>query len=356
MRDIKMILLSVFGWCLAYWLAVLVFPFLPGKSPVIGVVFSFLSAALCVALSAGAVAAAVTEFRGAKIILFLIPCIALIYTANSRVIKPVDIAGKVLVALEQEAATLDGLKKAIDGEVARQPEWLDWELKEDSGYERSIVQREGTTAMLYQPLTTEHRQSWYPAAPEKCFPSIVLTMETGRNASLIMVINLSLLVLAVSLGGLLCSVVEKVSYIIPLSIVAGVADVWSVFFGATEEMVRDMETARYFLISFPLMGKPDIVPMIGVTDFVFFGLYIQLVRKFNLGVKRNIVWLLSTFFLVLLVAIITHAGIPVLPFMAVGFLIINWKHLPFDKEDKKSTLIMVLFLLVLFGFITWMKG
>lgn len=355
MRAIKMIMLSVFGWCLAYWLAVLLFPLLPGKSPALGALFSFLSAVLCVALSAGAVAAAVAEFRGAKIILFLIPCIALVYTANSRVIKPVDTAGKVLAVLEQKAATIDGLKKAIDGEVSRRPEWLDWELEEDSVYERSLVRREGTTARLYKPLTEEHRQNWYPTVSEEHFPAIVLTMETGRNAGLIMVINISLLVLAVCLGGLLCSVVEKGSYIIPLSIVAGVADVWSVFFGVTEDMIRDMETARYFLISFPLMGKPDIMPMIGVTDFVFFGLYIQLARKFNLGVKRNIVWLLSTFFLVLLVAIIAQSGIPVLPFMAVGFIIINWKQLPFEKEDKKSTLIMVLFLLVLFAFITWMK-
>jgi len=117
-----------------------------------------------------------------------------------------------------------------------------------------------------------------------------------------------------------------------------------------------METARYFLISFPVIGTPDIMPMIGVTDFVFFGLYIELARKFGLPLKKNIRFLLGIFLAVLILAMVLQHGIPVLPFMAVGFIVINFRDLPFEKEDRKNTVVMIVVLTLVFALISYMKS
>ncbi len=358
MNSNKSIFLAIACWGLIYGLAVALFPLISVQSHILTFLFSLFSAILCVALSGLCVVSAVREFTGKKMLLFIIPCMVIVYVANGRIIEPVAEARTVLMKLEEKSNSADMFTDALKSEVNRRPAWKSWEMRENLKLERLIVNREGTVAVLLSPLSAESREKFYSLpseVQEKRFPGVELTLETGRNGVLIMIIDMFLLAVAVMLGGWLCSVVEKVSYIIPLSIIAGVADLWSVFFGATEEMVKDMETARYFLLSFPILGKPDIVPMIGVTDFVFFGLYIQMARKFGLPVKKNILSLLAVFFVVLLLAIILKAGIPVLPFMAVGFLIINIKQLPFEKEDRKNTLIMVIFLTILFSFITYMK-
>ncbi len=152
-------------------------------------------------------------------------------------------------------------------------------------------------------------------------------------------INLALLGIAWSAGVLLCGVIKKASYLIPLVVAAGIADIWSVGWGVTSEIVKSKTAMNYLLFSFPVVGK-DILPLIGVTDFVFATLFLTLAHRFNMPIITTQILLAAAFILSITVAVWCGIGVPVLPVMGVFFIIGNYKHVKISepKEMKDAAL------------------
>jgi len=353
-RTWKIAAYALIGWGLAYCLVSFLSPLVSTESRVLGAVFFLVSAVLCVVLSVLYVVFSVHEWKNRLVFALLIPCVVLVYMANQRIIEPVDKVRREVARFARESTEAEAFIGSLDREITSRRDWNSWKFSTTEKKAVFNVARSGGKAYGTVPLSDKHQKKLFPAAEDRTVVNVTIIVDSGRFE--ILFLNLGLLGIAVILGGGLCKLVEKVAYIIPLSIIAGVADFWSVFFGATEEMVRNMETARYFLISFPVIGTPDIMPMIGVTDFVFFGLYIELARKFGLPLKKNIRFLLGIFLAVLILAMVLQHGIPVLPFMAVGFIVINFRDLPFEKEDRKNTVVMIVVLTLVFALISYMKS
>ena len=168
-------------------------------------------------------------------------------------------------------------------------------------------------------------------------------------------INLALLGIAWSGGVLLSGVIKKASYLIPLVVAAGIADIWSVGWGVTSEIVQSKTAMNYLLFSFPVAGK-EILPLIGVTDFVFATLFLMLAHRFDMPIITTRILLVSAFILAITVAVWCGIGVPVLPVMGVLFIIGNYKHVKItDPKDRKDAVLGIIIIVTALAVVTLVK-
>ncbi|MBI3038529.1 hypothetical protein HYY75_05680 [bacterium] len=172
-----------------------------------------------------------------------------------------------------------------------------------------------------------------------------LEKEFPEAPSVILLLCLLQLCVASGIGLWIGNGIDEVSHLIPVAFIATLADSWSVAGGATAIIIKS-EQIHYFLLRFPSLGgqQSEIPFLIGLTDFLFFGIFYQAAFRFNLGVGKNIILLFSSFVCAVGSAVILKAGLPVLPFMAVLFVAGNYSNLSIKKEDKK---IMAAFFVVM---------
>ncbi len=168
-------------------------------------------------------------------------------------------------------------------------------------------------------------------------------------------INLALLGIAWSGGILLSGVIKKASYLIPLVVSAGIADIWSVGWGVTSEIVQSKTAMNYLLFSFPVAGK-EILPLIGVTDFVFATLFLTLAYRFDMPIRTTRILLVSAFILSVTVAVWCGIGVPVLPVMGVLFIIGNYKHVKItDPKERKDAVLGIIIIATALAAVTFIK-
>jgi|GEM_PF-3156389 len=72
-------------------------------------------------------------------------------------------------------------------------------------------------------------------------------------------------------------------YLVPVLLVAAVADAWSVFFGLSEILVRT-GAVEHVAVSYPRVAAPDAAPapLVGVTDWVFVAFLVLTVYRFGM--------------------------------------------------------------------------
>lgn len=175
--------------------------------------------------------------------------------------------------------------------------------------------------------------------------------ELKEPVSLILLLSLAQLTLASGIGLWIAEGIDDITHLIPVALVATIADIWSVSAGATAKIVVS-SSINYFLLRFPLPAFDAIPYLIGLTDFLFFAIFFQAAIRYNLGALKNSILLASSFIIAIVSALFTSTGLPVLPFMAVLFVVGNFSKLEFKKEELKQVLIFVLVILVLFAFIS----
>ncbi len=155
-----------------------------------------------------------------------------------------------------------------------------------------------------------------------------------ESPSRICILGACQLLLAAGLGLWIGTGIDQVSHLIPIVIVAGLADIWSVSAGATAVIIKS-STIHYFLLRFPLLsgGSGEIPPLIGLTDFLFFGIFFQAAVRFGLGTVKNLLLLGSSFLMTVLIAVLAGVGLPVLPFMGAFFVAGNFRKLILKAEE-----------------------
>ena len=157
-------------------------------------------------------------------------------------------------------------------------------------------------------------------------------------------LNLTLMGIALCGGALLSRIIRKPSYLIPLAAAAGLSDIWSVAFGVTNTIAQSRTAMNFLLFSFPVAGK-GILPIIGVTDFVFAAMFLSLSDKFNMPIVRTRVLIAASFIISITIAVIGGGGVPVLPVMGMLFIIGQYKHVkivdPKEKRDAVFGLLII---------------
>ncbi|MDD3148325.1 MAG: hypothetical protein PHD82_13605 [Candidatus Riflebacteria bacterium] len=171
-------------------------------------------------------------------------------------------------------------------------------------------------------------------------------------AALILLLALVQLTLASGIGLWIGEGIDEVSHLIPVALVATLADIWSVSAGATS-MIIVSSSINYFLLRFPLPGTSEIPYLIGLTDFLFFAIFFQAAIRFKLGTRKNAILLLASFLITVAAAIFFGVGLPVLPFMAAIFVAGNFRRLELKREEIRQILIFSVVILALFSAVTF---
>jgi hypothetical protein len=168
-------------------------------------------------------------------------------------------------------------------------------------------------------------------------------------------INLTLLGIALCGGILLSETIKKPSYLIPLVVAAGLADIWSVSFGVTNEIIQSRTAMNYLLFSFPVSRK-DILPVIGVTDFIFAAMFLSLSFRFGMPVSRTRILVAASFFISITVAVFCGFGMPVLPVMGLFFVIGQYEYVKIvDPKEKRDAVYGILIIAAALAAITFIK-
>ncbi|MFZ2959245.1 MAG: hypothetical protein WA705_20355 [Candidatus Ozemobacteraceae bacterium] len=178
--------------------------------------------------------------------------------------------------------------------------------------------------------------AWAMTVRNRCYTDANDLLETvwPENPLRICLLGLSQLLLALGLGLWIGNGIDAVSHLIPIAVVATLADAWSVSAGATAMIVQSSQI-HYFLLRFPLIagGTSPMPFLIGLTDFLFLTLFYRAAVRFGMGGTRNLLLLSASFFVAVGGAIFFQTGLPVLPFMAAFFVIGNRDKLHVKREE-----------------------
>ena len=173
-----------------------------------------------------------------------------------------------------------------------------------------------------------------------------------ESALLIALLCLMQLTLASGIGLWIAEGIDDITHLIPVALVATIADIWSVSAGATAKIVVS-SSINYFLLRFPLPAYASIPYLIGLTDFLFFAIFFQAAVRYQLGALRNAVLLAAAFIIAVISALYSSTGLPVLPFMAFLFIAGNFRRLEWKKEELKQVGLFVIFILIIFAILSY---
>lgn len=213
-------------------------------------------------------------------------------------------------------------------------------------------------------------QSLYlSAAPHISLPgceSILLPLRNGlfrahtsflkdaasESELLIILLAMAQLALAAGIGLWIAKGIDDITHLIPVALVATIADIWSVSAGATAKIVVS-SSINFFLLRFPVLGSSSIPFLIGLTDFLFFAIFFQAAVRYKLGTLKNALLLGLSFLIAIISALYSATGLPVLPFMAVLFVAGNFSQLELKKEELKQVMLFVIVILIIFAILTY---
>jgi uncharacterized membrane protein len=162
-----------------------------------------------------------------------------------------------------------------------------------------------------------------------------------------LIIDLGLLGIACHIGMIVAKGVSERSFLVPLSLVASIIDVWSVWGGPSKMIVDNPQSHHYFLLLYPLLGTPQIYPTIGLGDITFMSLYLGVVPQYQLKQRQTSWALAGAIFAVYLLSVLSGKALPAIPFISAAFLMVNWKLLEFKKKELQTTFFFIIIFLAI---------
>jgi hypothetical protein len=155
--------------------------------------------------------------------------------------------------------------------------------------------------------------------------------------------NTVLIVWAAFLGKLVSRIIKEGKLLVPVAVVAAVADVITVFWGIVKHVSETApEVAETFSAAAPV-ELPEgvyapILAFVGIGDFLFLSLFFAVAIRYAMRPVKTL-W---ASYVVMLVAPLGFwfvpggPGLPGLPFIAAAALWANWRHIRFNPEEKRA--------------------
>jgi hypothetical protein len=129
---------------------------------------------------------------------------------------------------------------------------------------------------------------------------------------------------ALSAGTLLGREMAERWWLLAAAFVAVAADLWSVFAGPTKTVVEEAPRVLDFLVvHFPAFAVREPATALGLSDFVFVGLFAAGARRTGLRVGASLAVMLASFPATLLLALLLERPLPALPLLCLGFVAVN---------------------------------
>lgn len=170
----------------------------------------------------------------------------------------------------------------------------------------------------------------------------------GWELPLYLMLDLSLAGMAVGAGSLISRGITSPRHLIPMVAVAAMADIWSVSFGLTREVVKSPVAMNHLLIHYPVPGL-GIRPLLGLMDFVFAALFLSVGARFSLPLNRSLGALAAAFTGTILLAVLIGRGLPLLPAMGLAFVLCHYASVRMeDPREKKQALAAIVLIALVF--------
>jgi hypothetical protein len=137
--------------------------------------------------------------------------------------------------------------------------------------------------------------------------------------------NVAKIVAAGALGIWIAEEIEQLSWIVVVAAVSAVVDIVSVAVGPTKALLgKGPVVVGYFTIAVTWMGYSydEAYTGLGVSDVIFFALYLGAARRFGLRVGWSAVAMVASF-LATIAAAMYWTALPALPLLSVAFLAVN---------------------------------
>jgi len=155
--------------------------------------------------------------------------------------------------------------------------------------------------------------------------------------------NTALIVWAACLGRLVSRLMREGKLLLPVAVVAAIADIITVFWGVVAHVSETApEVVATFSAAAPVAPPPNvsapILSAVGIGDFLFLAAFLAVAIRHAMRPVRTM-W---ASFAVMLVAPLAYwffpsaTGMPGLPFIAAAVLWANWRHIEFTSEEKRA--------------------
>ncbi|HUU69049.1 MAG TPA: hypothetical protein VM186_05965 [Planctomycetota bacterium] len=168
-----------------------------------------------------------------------------------------------------------------------------------------------------------------------------------------MIVGFSIIAGGFGMASMLARMVESARFIVPIGVVAAVADVWSVAAGPTRKILESKGSElvmRHAFVGKPAAAGISVQPISGAADIVFVGLFMCVAERLGLSVWRAAIGMFAGL-AVGLAAASAFGGLPGLPFIAGGFIIANWKEVRPGKSEIVRTAVFVVAMLAVFAIV-----
>jgi hypothetical protein len=137
------------------------------------------------------------------------------------------------------------------------------------------------------------------------------------------VADLARILAAACVGISLARYITSVGTVLIVVVAAIAADVFSVFAGPTEALVRtDSPLLDFLLLIFPTFGSP-LGFGLGLSDFIFLALFAAAGRFLDLRYIATLLGVCAAAFLAVTAGLLLARPLPALPFIAIAFVVGN---------------------------------
>ncbi len=137
--------------------------------------------------------------------------------------------------------------------------------------------------------------------------------------------NVAKVVGAAAIGLWVAENLERASWVVLVAVVSAVVDIASVYGGPTRELLEEgPQIVGYFTVALTWSGyaPADGYTALGISDVVFFSLYLAAARRFELRATASAAAMAASF-VVTIVAAIWWEALPALPLLSLAFLAVN---------------------------------
>lgn len=177
--------------------------------------------------------------------------------------------------------------------------------------------------------------------------------------------NVLFLLACLFVGKVLSRIVRERGMALPVCIVAALADVFTVFWGPTHQALEKApKLVTKLSLAIPQAGSAAgpvgakgiaYVATIGLGDFIFLALFMSLAVRFRFRLAATF-WAMLVMALVGILLALANPfglrGMPLLPYMSVGFVVVNWAEFRLTQQERRDLGIALLILAAMFGIVT----
>ncbi len=160
-------------------------------------------------------------------------------------------------------------------------------------------------------------------------------------------------------GRVISRLFREPSILLPVCAAAAAVDIFTVYAGPTGMMLEvNPDFVKSLSVAIPQIGSAvgeeglaglTIASFIGLGDFIFLAAFMGAAAKFGFNLARTgaMVLLLAAVGMTAHMVFPLSAGIPLLPFIAVGFVAANWREFQLSSAEKRAVALGALIIAIL---------